>query len=908
MSMTAGQESGQDDGCICPPAEDFISFPILFRHLKNIIDDNINYFQKYPSKSVCKRFLDAFERINETLPSIQEIAVFIAQRVTSFDYSSEVKGNGYRSLLRLLEQCIRALTELTFYCQKHRNRFYFRSHHYCLEIEAHTDLLLGTKDLLNYALTCMEESKDGQLFPESIDSKILIEAEMMDRECFYGRALGFQFRPGLRQFLQMVCVAMASFAEGYHRHKASPLACMTTAVLSSGKYTVNPEMRAKMIVKLTHKTNMEFCKAFWGLTEGFGVQHFPLFVCPALKVNNLFHIPAEPFEITSESGSVVSIAPPCSWSGLAPVQVRLMSFEWREGQSKDGSNNNQYSPKMKPKSKGLVLHIHGGGFVSQSSKSHEMYLRVWARDLNVPILSVDYSLAPEAPFPRALEECFFAYAWALKNLDKLGTTAEYVCIAGDSAGGNLGVAVCMRAAEYGIRRPDSLLAAYPPLNVQYVPSPSRLMSLMDPLLPTGILSACLGAYAGMGKSPFDECMKTPANSSLIAKQGSAPTPPVDIIRKGSFLSKFKRGKDSNRKSDFSPSEEFENPSGPGSKSFQSFPSPPTSDSVPKDLSMGNCSYVQNGLPSYGSPIQEGSSPEGEKYYSFKEENLETFVATNNDENLVRENDGFEQDENTKDISIQDLKLRDVIVSCSDGKHCTQQRYYSTASCSDGKHCTQQRDDSTVSCSDGKHCAQQSNAQSDRRRLLKLDVTPKFHVPLGENYAHQEMQYTRSNDECHVVNVVDPSLSPTGETMIIPIEEPSLRIGTPPMTEDEGIEEKEHGLHYRRSMSEVSLPIAKNPYMSPLVAPDEMLATLPPMDIVACSLDPLLDDSIEFARRLRSLGKDVEIYILEDLPHGFLNFNLVCQEAKDGCDLCTACLKRTLMGKRKLDRVDQAPVY
>lgn len=63
-----------------------------------------------------------------------------------------------------------------------------------------------------------------------------------------------------------------------------------------------------------------------------------------------------------------------------------------------------------------------------------MYLRVWARELRVPIVSVDYSLAPEAPFPRALEECFFAYAWVLKNAGKLGTTAEFVCLAGDSAG------------------------------------------------------------------------------------------------------------------------------------------------------------------------------------------------------------------------------------------------------------------------------------------------------------------------------------------------------------------------------------------------------------------------------------------------------------------------------------------
>lgn len=80
--------------------------------------------------------------------------------------------------------------------------------------------------------------------------------------------------------------------------------------------------------------------------------------------------------------------------------------------------------------KGLLFHCHGGGFVAQSSKSHEIYLREWAVALNIPILSVDYSLAPEAPFPRALEEVFYAYCWALKNCEFLGTTAEKVIFAG----------------------------------------------------------------------------------------------------------------------------------------------------------------------------------------------------------------------------------------------------------------------------------------------------------------------------------------------------------------------------------------------------------------------------------------------------------------------------------------------
>lgn len=53
------------------------------------------------------------------------------------------------------------------------------------------------------------------------------------------------------------------------------------------------------------------------------------------------------------------------------------------------------------------------------------YLKSWSQDLGVPILSVDYSLAPEAPFPRALEECFYAYCWALRNHHLLGTHTSH---------------------------------------------------------------------------------------------------------------------------------------------------------------------------------------------------------------------------------------------------------------------------------------------------------------------------------------------------------------------------------------------------------------------------------------------------------------------------------------------------
>lgn len=147
-----------------------------------------------------------------------------------------------------------------------------------------------------------------------------------------------------------------------------------------------------------------------------------------------------------------------------------------------------------PPATGLLFHCHGGGFVAQSSKSHEIYLREWAVQLNIPILSIDYSLAPEAPFPRALEEVFYAYCWALQNCALLGTTAEKIIFAGDSAGANLNLACALKCIDMGVRIPDGILLLYCPTMINFVVSPARMLCLMDPLLPFSFMMGCLRAY------------------------------------------------------------------------------------------------------------------------------------------------------------------------------------------------------------------------------------------------------------------------------------------------------------------------------------------------------------------------------------------------------------------------------
>ena len=70
----------------------------------------------------------------------------------------------------------------------------------------------------------------------------------------------------------------------------------------------------------------------------------------------------------------------------------------------------------------LILHIHGGGWVSQSPGQHLPYVSEWARYARVPVLSIDYSLSPETQFPIPVNECFAVYKWLQDplNVKKLG--------------------------------------------------------------------------------------------------------------------------------------------------------------------------------------------------------------------------------------------------------------------------------------------------------------------------------------------------------------------------------------------------------------------------------------------------------------------------------------------------------
>ena len=80
-----------------------------------------------------------------------------------------------------------------------------------------------------------------------------------------------QFSPALQQSLHVVVVALAAYGDGFKRHNGNTARALSS-FLHSGKYVVDPELRAKRIVELTQHVSVPFCKSFWSLTENHGIQ------------------------------------------------------------------------------------------------------------------------------------------------------------------------------------------------------------------------------------------------------------------------------------------------------------------------------------------------------------------------------------------------------------------------------------------------------------------------------------------------------------------------------------------------------------------------------------------------------------------------------------------------------------
>lgn len=138
----------------------------------------------------------------------------------------------------------------------------------------------------------------------------------------------------------------------------------------------------------------------------------------------------------------------------------------------------------------VLLYLHGGGFVFGLTSQHLKIGAYLAQTLRARVLMVEYRLAPDHPFPAALDDCVTAYRWLLKQ----NVRAENVAVAGDSAGGNLTVTMLLKLRDNGDRLPAAAACLSPVTDLTTIDH--QRPGFKDPILPTNVVNFYHQSYLG----------------------------------------------------------------------------------------------------------------------------------------------------------------------------------------------------------------------------------------------------------------------------------------------------------------------------------------------------------------------------------------------------------------------------
>ena len=170
------------------------------------------------------------------------------------------------------------------------------------------------------------------------------------------------------------------------------------------------------------------------------------------------------------------------------ARLRLGDGVTRETVSADGMSCEWLIPQSSPADQ-VLLYLHGGGFVFGLTPPHLQMGAYLAQKMSLRILMVDYRLAPQHPFPAALDDCARAYGWLIKQ----GVSAENIVVAGDSAGGNLTLTLLMKLRDRGEPLPAAAACLSP---VTDLTQDKIHPGYRDPLLPTQAMRFYTRSYVG----------------------------------------------------------------------------------------------------------------------------------------------------------------------------------------------------------------------------------------------------------------------------------------------------------------------------------------------------------------------------------------------------------------------------
>jgi acetyl esterase/lipase len=160
-----------------------------------------------------------------------------------------------------------------------------------------------------------------------------------------------------------------------------------------------------------------------------------------------------------------------------PVDCGGIAAEWVEG------------PRTRPER--VLLYIHGGAFVLRFPKTHAGMVGRWCRQLEARALLVDYRLAPEHPYPAAVDDCHAAYRWLLEQ----GVDSRSIVIGGDSAGGNLALATLHRINAAREPMPACAVALSPVVDFTLSGRSIFANARRDPVFTVSQIAALRALYA-----------------------------------------------------------------------------------------------------------------------------------------------------------------------------------------------------------------------------------------------------------------------------------------------------------------------------------------------------------------------------------------------------------------------------
>uniref|UniRef100_A0A7S2NSI6 Alpha/beta hydrolase fold-3 domain-containing protein n=1 Tax=Leptocylindrus danicus TaxID=163516 RepID=A0A7S2NSI6_9STRA len=276
------------------------------------------------------------------------------------------------------------------------------------------------------------------------------------------------------------------------------------AALTASYYAVaGAEVTSSRAAQVVSKPGADFIELAWGMVSHPVIKQCSLHYSRILKGAAV----AEKIQLCGVNCFVISKKP------FPELTSALERYRQRQAQKKQTFNDDETKQcehfSVRPK-RDVILHCTGGGWYTHTIAGDLIYLTDWSAATDAVVIIPEYDLLPEHSFPTAINQCTDVYC-ALVNSDvatTLGFETKGIIVSGESAGGNLAASICVRLCldesspsstfrrftTSNVRMPDALILGCPSLNMTQSASPSRVMGVGDPVLPTGLLYSISSAY------------------------------------------------------------------------------------------------------------------------------------------------------------------------------------------------------------------------------------------------------------------------------------------------------------------------------------------------------------------------------------------------------------------------------